>query len=197
MKFPSIFNAAVVAQAICSDVVLSEFTNLELVGRIEALGEFASRAREAAKEFDTLSNSLSLLLLYKNIYGIANTAKLTVKDMKGMDTIPKGDDADDISKGISDFAGHYETFFMTMSDVSQAGRIGIDDQIYNDLQADKADLDAFFARLIEVVPSASSLKANGDGINHLRERAVQAWKPVTKMVGLRSLGRASRQARRV
>lgn len=146
--------------------------------------------------------------------------------MKGMDTIPKGDDADDISKGISDFAGHYETFFMTVSDVSQAGRIGIDDQIYNDLQADKADLDvsgsgpsrtclsslyswlqnwqdakcttqAFFARLIEVVPSASSLKANGDGINRLRERAVQAWKPVTKMVGLRSLGRASRQARRV
>lgn len=67
MKFPSIFNAAVVAQAICSDVVLSEFTNLELVGRIEAFGEFASRAREAAKEFDTLSNSLSLLLLYKNV----------------------------------------------------------------------------------------------------------------------------------
>ncbi|KAH8842958.1 hypothetical protein MCOR27_002042 [Pyricularia oryzae] len=166
MKFPSIFNAAVVALAICSDVVLSEFTSREL--------EFA-----------------------KQIHGIANTAKLTVKDMKGMDTIPKGDDADDISKGISDFAGHYQTFFMTMSDVSQAGRIGIDDQIYNDLQADKADLDAFFARLIEVVPSASSLKANGDGINRLRERAVQAWKPVTKMVGLRSLGRASRQARRV
>lgn len=61
--------------------------------------------------------------------------------MKGMDTIPKGDDADDISKGIENFAGHYETFFMTMSDVSRAGRIGIDDQIHNDLQADKADLD--------------------------------------------------------
>lgn len=67
MKLPSIFNAAVVALAICSDVVLSEFTNVELIGRIEALGEFASRAREAAKQFDALSYSLSHLLLYKNV----------------------------------------------------------------------------------------------------------------------------------